>query len=626
VVVADATTRNPNVNYELGICHTLGVPTVIITKNMEDVPFDYQHHRCITYDTIKPDWASKLRHDITETLRIVLAEPVEMDELRWPYDTNAVQSKLQATSLWSSADAIDVVISGARNVTSVLGGSFGPNGAFVSVTDAQGEQLQLKDAPSIAAVVRSGDPLEKVGIKQMQSLIRDMRSSVGDYAKTAGLICERLLAGGREAQKNGADIKTTVREILEIADLVVSALRRRSMPATDSETIRNIASTAACGDTVTAMIMSEAYRRAGKDGVIYTELSPCVDTQLETVEGMYFDRGYLNEGFATDESTGVCTLSDCYILLSERKIASMKELLPVLEKVARANRSLLVIADDIEGEALSTLLVNKLRGTFNCAAVKAPGYGERRRAILEDIAVLTGARTVTVALGLTLDSLSIGDLGQAKDVIVTKDDTNIRGGAGRPEAIQQRVTALRNAVERATDAMEREKLQERLARLVGAVVAIKVGGQTRADALNRQYRMEGAMYSTRIAMESGCVEGGGVALHEVRVALENEARGVLPGRTVVFDAIDAPLQQLLKTVDPQASFKLQDGEGVDIRTRQVVNMREAGIVDPVGSLCKAVEIASTYATTILQTKAWDLAEPSVPPHPLAQFKVTEGSQ
>ncbi len=615
IVVADVTTKNPNVNYELGICHTLGVPTVLITQDMEDVPFDYKYRRCVVYSKEKPNWGDKLRRDITETLKAVFAEPVDIEELRWPYDTEAIKSKLQATALWSSADAIDVVISGARRVVSTLASSFGPNAALVLVTDSSGEQRQVKDAASIAAVVRSGDPLESVGIKQMQSVIRDMHYAVGDYAKTAALVCERLLVGGREAQKSGSDIATIVNEISDTVALVVSALRNRAMPARELALIQNIASTAACGDTATAMTVAEAFKRAGKDGVIHTELSPSDETHLECVEGMYFDRGFIDEGFATDESNGTCTLSDCYILLCEKRIASMRDLLPILEQVVRANRSLLVIAEDVEGEALSTLLVNKRRGTLQCAAVKAPGFGDRRRAILEDIATLTGAKAVSVALGLTVANVAIDDLGQAKEIVITKNDTTIRSGAGRPEAIEQRVKGLRIAVERETNSMEREKLRERLARLSGAEVAIRVGGQTRADALNREYRMTSAMYSVRMAVETGCTEGGGVALHEVRVALENEACGVLPGRTVVFDALDAPFQQLLTTTSLKTEFKFQDGRGLDARTKQVVSMREAGILDPVGSLCKAVEIASIYAKTILQTGAWDLAEPIAPPHP-----------
>lgn len=619
-VVADVTTRNPNFNYELGICHTLGVPTVLITQRMEDVPFDYQHRRCIVYDTTKPHWDDKLRHDISETLKTVLAEPVEIEELRWPYDTHAIRSKLQPTSLWSSADAIDVVISGARRVTSTIGTSFGPNGALVSVTDALGEQRQVKDAASIAAVVRSGDPLESSGIKHIQALVREMHASVGDYAKTAALVYERLLVGGREAQKGGADLATTVGEINATVELAVAALRKRALPATDLHVIEKVAHTAACGDTATAKIIAEAFKRAGKDGIIYTELSSSDETQLETVEGMYFDRGYVDEGFVTDESTGTCKLSDCYILVYERKITSMKDLLPLLEQVARAAQSILVIAEDVEGEALSTLLVNKQRGTLQCAAVKAPGFGDRRRAMLEDIATSTGARAITVASGFALENIGVGDLGRAREVVITKSDTSIRGGAGRSEAITQRVRGLRNAVERETNDMEREKLQERLARLSGAAVAIRVGGPTRTEALYRRYRVVSAMHSARMAVETGCTEGGGAALHEIRVALEDRASGVSPGRTVVCDALDAPLQQLLATTSPEAGLKLETGQGFDVRKRQLVNMYEGGIVDPVGSLCKAVEIASVYATTMLQTGAWDLAEPGVPPHPLSQFE------
>jgi len=273
-VVADVTTKNPNVNYELGMCHSLGVPTVLITQSMDDVPFDYQHRRCILYDTSRTKWDEKLRHDITETLKAVLAEPVEMEELRWPYDTNALRSKLQATPLWSSPDAIDIVIAGARAVSGTLATSFGPNGVLVSVTDSSGGQRQVKDGPAIAAAVRSGDPLEVAGIKQMQSLIDDTYAAVGDSTKTAVLICEQLLSGGREAQKAGSEIGSIVDEINRTVELVVSSLRKRAVPVTETKLVTNVAMTAACGDSAVATLIAEAFKRAGKDGVIYTEPSP----------------------------------------------------------------------------------------------------------------------------------------------------------------------------------------------------------------------------------------------------------------------------------------------------------------------------------------------------------------
>lgn len=608
-VIADVTTKNPNVNYELGMCHTLGVPTVIITQRMEDVPFDYQHRRCIVYDTTKPHWDDKLRHVLTETLKTVLAEPVELEELRWPYDTHAIRSKLQPTPLWSSSDAIDVVISGVRLLTASLGASFGPNGGLVSVSDPSGDRRQVKDAASIAVVVRSGDPLESAGVRQMQALIRDMYDSAGDYAKTAVFICERLLMGAREAQKGGTDLSTIVGEITATAELAVTALRKRGVPATDPRLIEKVALTAACGDHASARIVTEALKRAGKDGAIYTELVATEETQLETVEGMYFDRGYIDEGFVTDESTGTCTLSDCYILLYERKLSSIKEMLPVLELVARASRSILVIAEDVEGEALATLLVNKQRGTLHCAARRAPGYGDRRRAMLEDIATSTGGKAITVASGLVLGNVNIDDLGRAAEVVITKTDTSIGGGAGRPEMIAQRVRGLRKAVEREPNPMEREKLQEPLARLSGAVVALRVGGATRTDALFRRYRVTSAMHSARMAVETGYAEGGGVALHQVRVALEEKASGISPGRTAVFDALDAPLRQLIATAGLKSELKIADGQQFDVRTSHVVDVQAAGIFDPVGSLCKAIELASIYAITMLQTGAWDLGEP-----------------
>jgi chaperonin GroEL len=618
VVIADVTDKNPNVNYELGICHTLNVPTVIITQNIDDVPFDYRHRRCISYDTKGASWQRSLRKSITETLKQVLAGEDVFPELGWPYETSPSRREEGGASLLPATDARDLVIRGSQLVRDAVAFSFGPRGAHVSV-NIGGQQAYYKRGTAIARAIRSSQRLEEIGISHAQSLANEMSDRVGDGSKTAILIFQKMLDLGGLALKRNYPRSELLRGMDRAIEAIVASVRAQSKPANKKDSLLQVAKTAAGGNLQLAQIVVDAFAKAGRDGIVVIEHSNTRETYLETQEGMNFDCGYIDDAFLASAETQECVLEDAYVLINESKISSMKDLLPVLEEVAATKKPLLVIAGDVEGEALSTLIVNRKRGTLDCLAVKAPGYADRRKAILQDIAVLTEATAITAASGRMLSSVSLRDLGKAKKIVITKDNTTILGGAGESH-VGEHVRAIREQLSRSPNSFDTEKLRERLARLSGAVAAIRIGGMSPQSVVDSTYLAESAMHSVQVAMEEGTVVGGGITLVRAKEALKKisfKKSGEVAGLRVVAEAVEEPLRQLLLNgkMDPVKTLRrIQRARtsetGFNADTGELEDLGVTGIADPVATVTHSVQLAFAHARTLLATAAWDSADPS----------------
>jgi chaperonin GroEL len=621
VVIADVTGKNPNVNYELGICHTLGVPTVIITQSFDDVPFDYRHRRCIEYDTEGVDWQRVLKKNIVATLKHVLAGEDITPELGWPYDTAAPQKNQKDGTLVPANDARGAVIRGVRIVRDAIAYAFGPQGTHVSMRTADGQQKYYKRGTAIASSIRSADRLEEVGILHASDLAREMRDRFGDGSKTATLMFAKML----DLANHDLDLNHPRSEILKgmerATEAVVSAIRGQSTPATQ-EILIHVARTAAGGDPRIGAVVVEAFKKAGRDGLIGISSSNNGDISLEAQEGMYFDRGYIDSAMISSTEQQECVLENAYILVYDQKISSIRDLMHLLEEIVKSARPLLIIADDVEGEALATISLNRKRGTLNCLAVRAPGYADTRRALLEDIAVLTGATEISLfRSGRTLASVTLRDLGQARKITVTRDSTSIIGGAGE-SALHSRVEALREELARTTNPYAVEKLRERLAKLSGAIVSIRIGsvsGQSQSDAT---YHAESAMHSVQKAIEEGSVLGGGLTLLRASAALSQlsfKKAGEVAGVDIVARALEEPAKQLLVNgkVEPESALekikKLRAPKvGFNAQAGKLQDLSVAGVWDPVATVTCAVRLAYAHAKTILETGAWDPGPRVVP--------------
>lgn len=617
VVIADVTQKNPNVNYELGICHALGVPTVIITQDFADVPFDYQHRRCIKYDTKEVDWQRKLRKAISATLKkVVSGEDVSL-ELSWPYETAPSRKEHKDASLLPAAEGRDIVIRGVQLVRDPIALAFGPRGSHISLSAGAHEQVYYRQGAKIAKAISSAQRLEQIGINHTNALGSEMLSKVGDGSKTAILIFQKMLEVGNQALKRGYSHSDVLHGMARATEAALAAIQGQSRPLKRNSVIQ-VARTAAGGNDQVAQIVITAFSKVGRDGIVVVQHGSSRETILELQEGMNFDRGYIDEAFLKPTEIRECVLEDSYVLISEQKISSMRDMLPILEQVVEARRPLLVIAEDVEGEALATLLVNRKKGTLDCLAVKAPGYADTRRAILQDIAVLTGGSTITRSSGRTLAGLSINDLGRAKKIIVTKNETTILGGAGESD-INKHMEAIREQLSRTTSAYDAEKLRERMARLGGAVASIRVGGTSEQDVIDNSYSAESAMYSVQTALEEGVVTGGGVSLFRAREALKRldfKKPGEIAGVAAVADAVEEPVKQLLVGNRIDGSGVLRKlkraknaGIGFNVETGKVEDLDAAGVIDPVATITHAVRLAYSHARPLLATAAWESTVP-----------------
>jgi chaperonin GroEL len=613
VVVADVTEKNPNVNYELGICHTLGVPTVIITQSFDDVPFDYRHRRCIRYNTQDVDWQRKLKKSITATLKEVLAGENVSPELGWPYDTSPVQLGQKGGPLLPASDARELVIRGARMVRDAIAYAFGPQGAHVSLNVGVDQRRYYKNGAAIASSIHSPERLEEIGIRHASELATEMRNNVGDGSKTAVLLFQRMLESGSIALRRNHRRGEVLRGMDRATETAASAIRAKSKPVT-RESLAQLARTAAGGDTKLASLVVEAYSKAGRDGLIVLERSDLSEPTLQLQEGMHFDQGYIDAAMASPTETHESVLENAYVLTYDHKISSMRDLLPLLEQVAVAKKPLLIIAEDVEGEALATIVVNRKQGTLDCLAVKAPGYGDRRKAMLQDIAVWTGATAITLTSGRTLASATTRDLGYARKVIVARHDTTILGGAGESN-VAKHVRTIREQLSRSTNQYDIEKLRERLAMLGGAIAAIRIGGISPQQVEDRMYSAESAMHSVQKAIEEGAIAGGGMSLLQAKSALTKlslKRPGEVAGVGVVADALEEPLRQLLVNsgMDPADTLKKlkrskRPGRGFNSETSKEQDLVTAGVLDPVATVTHALRLAFSHARTLLETGAWD---------------------
>src|SRR5216110_1077894 len=468
--------------------------------------------------------------------------------------------------------------------------TLGPKGRNVVIDKKFGSPTVTKDGVTVAKEVELDDEIENMGAQMVKEVATKTSDLAGDGTTTATVLAQAIYREGLKSVTAGANPMGLKRGIDTAVDAVVEELKKLSKSTKDKKEIAQVATIAANNDKTIGDLIAEAMEKVGKDGVITVEESKSAETVLDVVEGMRFDRGYLSPYFVTDAERMECVLEDAQILIHEKKISVMKDMLPLLEQVARTGKPLLVIAEEIEGEALATLVVNKLRGTLACCAVKAPGFGDRRKAMLEDIAILTGGKALTEDLGIKLENIKLDDLGKAKKVVVDKDNTTIVEGAGKPSAIEGRIKQIRTQIDETTSDYDREKLQERLAKLAGGVAVIKVGAATETAMKEKKARVEDALHATRAAVEEGIVPGGGVAL--LRCARAIDALKKIEGdekvgAMIVRRALEEPIRQIVENAGLEGSVIVEKVKaetvttrGFDAESMEFVDMIQAGIIDP----------------------------------------------
>ena len=498
--------------------------------------------------------------------------------------------------------------------------TLGPKGRNVVLDKKFGAPTITNDGVTIARDIELEDPFENMGAQLVKEVATKTNDVAGDGTTTATILAQAMIQEGMRNVAAGANPMILKRGIEKAVAKLVEEIKKRSIAVSDKASIAQVASISA-GDEEVGGLIAVAMEKVGKDGVITVEESKTMGTQLSVVEGMQFDRGYISPYMVTDPDKMEAVMSEPYILITDRKIASIQEMLPVLEKVVQAGKELLIIAEDVEGEALATLVVNKLRGTFKAVAVKAPGFGDRRKAMLQDIATLTGATVITEDVGRKLDSVTMEDLGTARQVRVTKDETTIVEGHGDPQAIKDRVAQIKAQIAETTSDFDKEKLQERLAKMSGGVAVIEVGAATEVELKDKKYRLEDALNATRAAVEEGIVAGGGTTLIDILPALDefNEDGDVQTGINLVKRAIEAPLRQIAENAGLEGSVIVakvkasEDGVGFNALKEEYVDMVKAGIVDPAKVTRTALQNAASIAALVLTTETLVADKPEPAP-------------
>ena len=509
-----------------------------------------------------------------------------------------------------SSDARSAMVRGVDILADTVKVTLGPKGRNVVLEKSFGSPLITNDGVTIAKEIELEDHFENMGAKLVSEVASKTNDIAGDGTTTATVLTQAIVREGIKNVTAGANPIGIRRGIETAVAAAVEALKNNAIPVANKEAIAQVAAVSSRSEKVGEYI-SEAMEKVGKDGVITIEESRGMETELEVVEGMQFDRGYLSQYMVTDSEKMVADLENPYILITDKKISNIQEILPLLESILQSNRPLLIIADDVDGEALPTLVLNKIRGTFNVVAVKAPGFGDRRKAMIEDIAILTGGTVITEDLGLELKDATIEALGQAARVTVDKDSTVIVEGAGNPEAISHRVAVIKSQIETTTSEFDREKLQERLAKLSGGVAVIKVGAATETELKEMKLRIEDALNATRAAVEEGIVAGGGTALVNVIPAVADlELTGdEATGRNIVLRALEEPVRQIAHNAGFEGSIVIDRlknaelGTGFNAATGEWVNMIDQGIIDPVKVSRSALQNAASVASLILTTEA-----------------------
>src|SRR6266516_777309 len=509
-------------------------------------------------------------------------------------------------------DARTSLLKGVNVLAAAVKATLGPKGRNVVIDKKFGSPTITKDGVTVAKEIELKDPYEDMGAQMLKEVASKTSDIAGDGTTTATVLAQAIFREGLKNVTAGANPMGLKRGIEAAVEAVVEELKKLSKSTKDKKEIAQVATIASNNDKTIGNLIAEAMEKVGKDGVITVEESKSADTVLDVVEGMQFDRGYLSPYFVTDAERMEVVLEDAIVLIHEKKISVMKDMLPLLEQVARAGKPLLIIAEDVEGEALATLVVNKLRGTLHCAAVKAPGFGDRRKEMLEDIATVTGGKAITEDLGIKLENLKLEDLGRAKKVVVDKDNTTIIEGAGTTKAIEGRIKQLRAQIEETTSDYDREKLQERLAKLAGGVSVIKVGAATETAMKEKKARVEDALNATRAAVEEGIVPGGGVALLRASKAIDRvKAEGdEKVGAMIVKRALEEPIRQIVENAGLEGSVIVEKvkaekvaNRGFDAESLEYVDMIEAGIIDPTKVERVALQNAASVASLLLTTEA-----------------------
>jgi chaperonin GroEL len=507
-------------------------------------------------------------------------------------------------------DSRQAVLRGVNRLADAVKVTLGPKGRNVVLDKKFGSPVITKDGVTVAKEIELKEPLENMGAQMVREVASKTSDVAGDGTTTATVLAQAIYREGIKNVTAGANPMELKRGIEKAVERVVAELKKLSKPV-KGKMIAQVGTISANSDETIGTIIAEAMEKVGKDGVITVEEARTLETSLEVVEGMQFDRGYLSPYFVSDPERMEAVLENPLILIHEKKISSMKDLLPVLEQVAKLGKPLIIVAEDIEGEALATLVVNKLRGTLQVAAVKAPGYGDRRKAMLEDIAILTGGKAITEDLGIKLENIKLDDLGRAKKVVIDKDNTTIVEGDGKAKDIEGRVKQIRTQIEETTSDYDREKLQERLAKLVGGVAVIKVGAATETEMKEKKARVEDAMHATKAAVEEGIVPGGGVALLRAIPAVEGlKLEGdALVGANIIRRTLEEPLRQIATNAGHEGAVvvakvrEMKAEEGFNAWTESYENLVESGVIDPTKVVRSALQNAASIASLLLTTEA-----------------------
>ncbi len=529
-----------------------------------------------------------------------------------------------AKQLLFSEDARKKLLSGVEQISKAVMTTLGPCGRMVMLDKKYGAPTITKDGVSVAKEIELADPYENMGAQFVREVASKTNDDAGDGTTTATVLSYALVREGVKSVAAGMRPIEIKRGIDKAVKIAVDEIKKNAKPVKGAADITNIATISANNDPEIGKMLADAIEKVGKDGVITVEESKNMEMTVDTVEGMQFDRGYISSYFVTDRERMEADFDDAYVLIYDKKISTMKDLLPILEKVANAGKSLVIICEDVDGEALTTLVLNTIRGTIKVCAVKAPGFGDRRKDMLQDIAILTGGTVVSEEVGLKLESCDVDVLGKARSIKIDKDNTTIVGGAGSQKAIKERVDEIKNAIEKTTSSYDKEQLQKRLAKLSGGVAVINVGANTETEMKEMKFRVEDTIAATRAALEEGVVSGGGIALIEATKALEDIPADLSEDEKVGFKivrrALEEPIRQIAENAGLDGSVVAEraknekKGVGFNARTNEWVNMIDAGIIDPAKVTCSALKNAASVAGTLLTTECaiTDIPEPKAP--------------
>ncbi|WP_437954781.1 chaperonin GroEL [Sorangium sp. So ce119] len=518
---------------------------------------------------------------------------------------------MAAKEIIYNESARSMILAGVNALADAVKVTLGPKGRNVVIERSFGSPTITKDGVTVAKEIELENRFENMGAQMVREVASKTSDIAGDGTTTATVLAQAIYREGSKLVAAGHNPMEIKRGIDKAVEAVVAHLKGASKSTQDAKEIAQVGTISANGDLTIGKLLADAMEKVGKEGVITVEEAKSLETTLDVVEGMQFDRGYLSPYFVTDPEAMKCTMEDAYVLISEKKISNMKDILPVLEAIAKSQKQLLIIAEDIEGEALATLVVNKLRGTLHCAAVKAPGFGDRRKEMLKDIATLTDGQVIAEELGLRLENVTLSDLGRVKTVIIDKDNTTLVGGQGTKDKIKARLAEIRGQIEHTTSDYDREKLQERLAKLVGGVAVVKVGAATETEMKEKKARVEDALHATRAAVEEGIVPGGGVALIRAQAALEklqvsDEQRS---GVNIIRRSIEEPLRQIAANAGEEGSIVVQkvregkDSFGYNAASGEYGDLIALGVIDPAKVVRSALQNAASVASLMLTTEA-----------------------